>query len=465
MSTAKTLTSLKHQYHGLEWQNIALPTEFQRWIPRGNFLRESGVEPVARLQMPQTQHGDWQWPQRDICVLTDLHADADALLSSLVASGCIKKTGPMDNDIKFTKAGKNTLFVIDGDCFDKGPSNLRLLRTIKMLIDAGAKVKIIAGNHDIRFLAGMEALDKKADSLLCHFFIRMAPKGITFLHEIYLSYVQRLSARKRAALGENLSSADVRKKLYPDADWEKVFPEQAKGLMSEYKIKKEIAKVRQKQHHFEALCTEYGMTLSMVYAAINKWRELFLDSKGEFYWFFDNIKLLHTEGSFLFAHAGVDDVIARELNEKGVKRLNKKFHKALKSDLFYLYYSPMGNVFRSKYREGDWEFTAKGAKDLNDIGIKAIVHGHINRHQGQELFLREGILNFECDASLDYRTRQKEGLTGRGAAATLIKKDRSVLGVSVDYPYIKVFAPDLADGNVGTEEGSHCNNEQTADQT
>ena len=56
--------------------------------------------------------------------------------------------------------------------------------------------------------------------------------------------------------------------------------------------------------------------------------------------------------------------------------------------------------------------------------------------------LRKGMLNFECDATIDRGTRSKEGLQGPGAAVTIFRPDRTVLGISTDYPYIKVLEPD-----------------------
>ena len=35
----------------------------------------------------------WLWPNETICLLTDMHADADAFARSLVASGGVEKTG------------------------------------------------------------------------------------------------------------------------------------------------------------------------------------------------------------------------------------------------------------------------------------------------------------------------------------------------------------------------------------
>jgi hypothetical protein len=92
--------------------------------------------------------------------ISDMHADADAFMASLVASGGVKKTGPRDKDFKLTRAGRKGRFLIGGDCFDKVPSTLRLLRVIRRLIDRGGDLQLLAGNHDIRdrYLQGKNAL-------------------------------------------------------------------------------------------------------------------------------------------------------------------------------------------------------------------------------------------------------------------------------------------------------------------
>ncbi len=81
---------------------------------------------------------------------------------------------------------------------------------------------------------------------------------------------------------------------------------------------------------------------------------------------------------------------------------------------------------------------------MYNSGINAIVHGHRNLYYGQRIMLRKGIINFECDTSLDINTRKKEGVVrGLGASVTIIHPEKLILGISSDYPYIKVFEPEL----------------------
>ena len=79
---------------------------------------------------------------------------------------------------------------------------------------------------------------------------------------------------------------------------------------------------------------------------------------------------------------------------------------------------------------------------INERGIYAIVHGHKNMRFGQRIMLRKGLVNFECDASVDKNTRKEERLGSFGAAVTIFKPQGRVLGISTDYPYIKDFNPE-----------------------
>ena len=71
---------------------------------------------------------------RKVYFFADLHADRQAFETSV--SHCEDPTA---------------LYIIGGDCLDKGPSNLDLLDAIYELSQR-ADVKILAGNHDLRML-------------------------------------------------------------------------------------------------------------------------------------------------------------------------------------------------------------------------------------------------------------------------------------------------------------------------
>jgi len=427
-------------YRGRKWIEAGLPETGQLWLLGGS--KSARKEPslrgtLARELRKALEGKPWQWPKRPVYFFSDLHADTDAFLASLVASGGVKKTGPRDPDFRLTGAGRKARFLIGGDCFDKGPSSLRLLRMIRMLMDAGADVKLLAGNHDIRMLVGIRSLDLAPDPRTEHFFVRMGPKAIPFLKEISTEYLQ-----DRSALQGIPDSRTCRRRLFPRKRWFREFPQLARWDMHEQQLQRELQRMRSKYASFAQGCRRAGMSMRMVYAAARKWQALFLDPAGEFHWFYRRMKAVHRERSFLFIHAGLDDRSAAVIADKGIRHLNRLFREQAQQDLFDFYYGPVANVVRTKYRDADRPLTQRGAGLLQEQGIYAIVHGHVHRYHGQRIMLRKGLLNFECDATIDRNTRSRVGLQGPGAAVTIFRPDGIVLGISTDYPYVKMFQPE-----------------------
>jgi len=411
------------RYRGTSWIDASLPLQGQVWmlgkqlsVKKDKYHSAAYAKEMKKAIGPEP----WKWPKRPVYFISDMHADADAFMASLVASGGVKKTGPRDKDFKLTKAGRKARFLIGGDCFDKGPSTLRLLRVIRMLIDHGADVQLLAGNHDIRMMLGIRAAGMEPDPRIDHFFIRMGPKMVPCVPD----------------------TRECRRRLYPSKSWFREFPQLAVWAMPDSTIEREMQKLRKKIGDFEAACEQAGLSLRMVYAAARKWQKLFLHPKGEYAWFYKRMKLGCREGSFIFVHAGVDDRMAKLISEKGMKHINRKFRKQMYRDPFDFYYGPMANIIRTKYRPIDMPLTRYGVRLLRKkSGVHAIVHGHRNLLHGQRVMLRNGIVNFECDTTLDRNSRKKEGLEGQGAAVTIFRPEGLVMGVSTDYPHIKVFEP------------------------
>jgi len=424
------------EYSGLEWLNGNLPTECITWpIPKKavRIYEPHDEYYVSAKQVKKyAKQKPWVFPSRPHLFFSDMHADADAFLRSLVASGGVEKTGPHDDDFVLTEFGEQASFVIGGDCFDKGPDNLRLFRVLTKLRQLGTRLHILVGNHDLRTYIGLASAGRK-DARHAHLFVRMGKKTVPLFKEIYETY---LAGSDHA---HALSEDDVRELLFPDEDWYQQFPDTVAGTMSDMKIAKELKRIREKVSEFEFRTKKIGMSLAMVYATLNKAREIFLDKDGEFGWYFDEMDLCHRAGSFLMLHAGVDDVVADIIRQRGVKELNADYKQALQGDLFDLYNGPLGNAFRTKYRESDLSFTEKGLADINTAGVYAIIHGHRSLLYGQQITLRNGLLNFECDASVDCNTRDLEDLPGLGGAVTIVRPDARILGISTDYPLAKLF--------------------------
>jgi len=418
------------RYAGRRWITASLPRGYESWSV------ETALPHCARPGEPH-QYSPWQWPSEQVFFFGDPHADTDAFMASLVASGGVEKTGPGDDEFRLTDAGRNALFVLAGDCFDKGPGNLRLIRSLRLLRERGARMHMLAGNHDVRVLLGMRSVNPFRTTRNEHFFIRMGAKVVPLLVEIQNQYLAGCNALRNVP-----ETDECRRRLYPSHTWYEQFPRLASRALPAQSVERELVRMQRKLDSFEDDCKAAGLTLRHVYAAALKWQSLFLRPEGEFYWFFRTIQLACQHGSFLFIHAGLDDRIAEAVDTCGIRYLNRQFRKQLEGDAFNLYYGPLGNCLRTKYREVDLPFTGKGAESARHAGIRAVVHGHRNVLHGQRIVRRYGLVNFECDTTMDYNSRRKEGLQEPGAGVTIIRPEGVVMGVSTDYPRIKLYSED-----------------------
>ncbi|RED45806.1 metallophosphoesterase family protein [Aestuariispira insulae] len=427
------------RYRGKSWIKPKLPRDVRDWTHGGEksiALDGDSPEILAAVLDEFHKRRAWKWPKRRHYFFSDLHGDPDAFAASLVASGGVHKTGPGPTDFVLTPKGKKGAFVIGGDCFDKGPSSLGLLRTIHHLMKQGARVRVLAGNHDVRVFLGMGVVGQEKDPHNEHFFIRTGQKIIPLLKEVWEEYL---------ADGKGLKGIpgrkECRRRLFPDDQWPEAFPKIAEGKVRKAQIHREIVRISKKMQKFEKACEEQELSLRQVYAAVEKWKQLFLDADGEFHWFFKRMRLAYKVGSLLFVHAGVDNEIARDLGRGGVREMNRAFKTALKEKPFDFYYGSLCNTVRTKYRQVDMPFSTKGARHVRKAGITAIIHGHRNLHHGQRISSRKSLISFECDATLDRHSRKKENVRGHGAAVTIIEPKGCILGISSDYPYVKKFDP------------------------
>ncbi|MBN2866376.1 MAG: metallophosphoesterase [Thiotrichales bacterium] len=377
----------------------------------------------------------WQKPAEDTVFFCDLHADAHAFLRSLKASFLVSQTCTLEQP-ELTTQGQTTQIFIGGDCFDKGPSNLALLNLLNALRLQGAKLTLLAGNHDIRFYAGLLSLDFADNPRQSHFFTRMGRKTAALFAEIYQHYAQELPSEP------TLSEAQIAAYLFPRQDWPDVFARVAKGLLSQRQIDKEIRTIQFKQTDFLSACQSHGLSTTQIYWAVQKARQLFVDPNGAYHWFFKELKLMTRSGSYLFCHAGLDDQVIQQLKHHGIDHLNQRFQQQLtQGNLFELYYNELGNVFRTKYRNTDKPLTQNGARSLKEIGIYAIVNGHRSHENGQQLFVRHGLLNFECDTQLNANCRQKRNIKTLGYSATIFYQSGLVKAISSDTAETKMFDP------------------------
>lgn len=380
--------------------------------------------------LPLWTAADFALPDREHFFVTDAHADADAFVASLVATGGVAPGATPGAPLALTDRGRAAVFVLGGDYVDKGPSNLRLLRAVKSLLDSPAEVVVLAGNHDVRTLLGIALADRR-DPRTAHMFARLGPKTVPLLREVYREFAAGRQPR--------LTASEVAERLFPPASWWRDFPGEVEGLVPPARVARELQRVREKCVELRGAFERAGLTLPMAYDAIELCRDLFLAPDGEFRWLRDALRVGYRAGSFLFVHAGVDDSIARAIREHGIEDVNAQFDRALRDDPFGLYNGALGNMFRTKYRAQDFPFTRDGARELRRAGVHAIVHGHKTHASGQQVEVRHGIAHFECDASLDRNTRRAAGLPGVGVAATIV----GPAGV-------RAISCDVADDSTGT---------------
>lgn len=425
------------------WQR--LPEQVEPWdvsqSHSGHKSQKEASEFTEKLASSQS-YAAWKWPKRPILFIGDPHADAEAFVASLVASGGVVLSEPDTLQFKLTKLGRKAVFIIGGDCLDKGPSNLALLDAVKQLMDTGARVKLIAGNHDMRLYMGIYAMSLERHPETEHLFVRMGDKVIPLLKEIHTRYLKENELSKHIP-----DEVTCKQRLFPRANWFEQFPNHAQRLMTEAGIKRELHKMRRKYDKFEQACLDAGFTMRDVYAIALKCRQLFLEPKGEYAWFYKKMQLAYRKGSFLFLHAGLDDAITESIEKEGIAKLNRQFRKQIKHDLFQFYYGSLANAMRTKYRSSDLPLTDKGVKRMNRQGIHALVQGHVNRKHGQRILHKNGLLHIESDVTLDRNSRAKEGLKHFGIGVTVIHPKGKVIGISSDYDYAKVFHPNFYTAN------------------
>lgn len=416
-----------------------LPKEWTSWPRDDSSVNSHVLEPNKTPSLFRKKN--LRWPKRSVVFISDPHADAHAFEASLIAAGVAerkKKAGL--GQLALTKKGKQSEIIVGGDCLDKGPSNLELLRSVKQLYKLKARVTLLAGNHDLRLLMGLLALARKKDVGNQHFFVRMGKKVVPLFREVFDEYLADTHWDKKIP-----DEDTCRELLFPGDEWFKEFPFHAAGFLTAEGIDREVRKMESKNHSFEKHCLAAGLSLRKVYATSLKCQALFLHKKGEFNWFFRKMELVAKRGSFLFLHAGLDDSMGQMLLKSGTKYANKAFHRNLKRrDLFSFYYSSIANTFRTKYRDADLPLTKRGVEAIHKAGIHVVVQGHINRQQGQRITIKKGLVHVEADITLDAHSRKAEGLSGFGIGATLIGKDAGIVGLSCDYPTAKVItAQDL----------------------
>lgn len=425
---------IRYARHNLP--DLNLPMHIEPWLhPKAQGLHWQIINASAtqsRLQQ-LSDPARWSWPKNPVFFFTDLHADPTAFTASLITSGLMTHPDNAGSDLRLTLPSDSFEIVIGGDCFDKGPSNLGVLRLLKSLLDQNLKLTLLAGNHDLRMLLAMRSLlDSHPASR--YLLIRLGRKVIPFFQELLNEY------RPSADLWQSIpDEASCLERLLPNATTSELFKKATRHFMTEQQIARELERLSYRADAFKRYAKDAQLSFRDIYAAIHLWKDAFLLPEGEFFWFFKQQQLAYQVGSFLFLHAGCDDEMANFLAQHSCKQLNQVYQTALDGDPLHLYFGALGNMIRTKYRSLDPALTPSGAQALDQAGITALVHGHRNLHHGQRISLRSNALHFECDTTMNCHSRAAESLSGQGAGVTVIHPEGYVLGISSDYPACKHF--------------------------
>ena len=403
-----------------------LPRVLEPW-------KDAAARPVADCLSRARVHGGWHWPERPVVFVSDPHADAEGFLRSLIAAGVIHRA---EGRIGLTPFGREAQIVLGGDTLDKGPSNLALLDAIAAVLDTGARITILAGNHDLRMRMAIGSVRGCRTALSEHLFVRMGRKILPALREVLERFV---TPEDLAALP---SEDACKARLLPGPDWSNRFAKAARTDLRATVIAREIHKLEEKRASFESDRARIGMTHRALLAALLKCHKIFLERGGHYGWFFDRMQVVARSGSVLFVHAGLCDDMASALVREGVDAVNAAYARGAENPTLGFYFGPLANLVRTKYRASDCSLTAAGVKTLNRAGLHMVVQGHVNNHAGQRLLAKQGLLHLEGDITLDRTSRALEGMDGIGAGATLIFPSGDVIGLSRDHPRAKHFAPE-----------------------
>ncbi len=403
-----------------------LPRALEPWT-------DAAARPVTDCLARAHRHGGWHWPDRPVIFVSDPHADAEGFLRSLIGAGAIQRS---KGRIALTPFGRSARIVLGGDALDKGPSNLALLDAIADVLDSGADLTILAGNHDLRMRMAIGAVRGARGALNEHLFVRMGRKILPALREVLDRFV---TPRELAALPDEDA---CKARLLPGPDWSERFADAARRDLRAPVIDREIRKMSEKLGKFETDRIRHGMTHRELLAALDKCHDIFLTPGGHYAWFYDRMQAVARSGSLIFVHAGLCDDMAGALVRDGVDAVNAAYRDAAERATLGFYFGPLANLVRTKYRQSDCTLTEAGVDMLHRAGLHMVVQGHVNNHAGQRLLAKRGLLHLEGDITLDRASRALEGLDGIGAGATLIFPSGDVIGLSRDHPRAKHFAPE-----------------------
>ena len=89
-----------NQYFGKKWLRAKLPKQVQPWIMgpyNKSVKRDNWISSIRQELREHLSFDSWQWPKRVVYFFSDMHADTDAFIDSLIASGGISSIEDLED--------------------------------------------------------------------------------------------------------------------------------------------------------------------------------------------------------------------------------------------------------------------------------------------------------------------------------------------------------------------------------
>jgi hypothetical protein len=366
-------------------------------------------------------------PEREVFVFCDAQGDPGATLRSFVLSGAVAKIGPDDEDIELSPRGERGVFVFLGDMLGRGQSSLRVLRILRRLKDLGADVRVLAGNEELRMYLALWAIGRQ-EGQYAHLTVRGGKQLVGWIQEV----LGDPNIDTSATLGEQ----EAKEMLLVGDEWFERFPEWSEGIVPPQHRVRELSRIKEKCVEFVMALEEAKLTFAEAATAAIGLREACF--VGEFECFFNSMRLMEQIGSTLFVHAGVNDVVTEQIRaDQGVDGLNDEFRRMLKVSPMAMYHGNLGNCVRTRYRISDEPLGDGGIRALEQAGVSLLVHGHSvsggdDGDGCQRLSRRGGVMDVDCDVTINVHRRAKLGLEQAGAAVVILQPSGLLCGLSSD---------------------------------
>ncbi len=407
-------------YDGWDYVGGSFPTGWEPWpaaLPAGH--EGSGA--------PVTAAAPFVPPPREVFVFGDAQGDPGAALRSLVLCGGVAKVGPDDCDLELSPRGERGIFLFLGDMLGRGQSSLRVLRILRCLSDLGAELRVLAGNEELRMYQALWAIGRH-EGKYAHLTVRGGRQLVGWIREVLDD--------PKIDTSTVLREDEARSMLLVEDEWFERFPEWTEGIVPAQHRAREVSRIKEKCAEFAVALEEADLSFAEAASAAIGLRDACFF--GEFQWFFDVMRLVEQLGSALFVHAGVNDVVAERIRvEGGVDGLNAEFQRMLKEAPMAMYHGTLGNCVRTRYRISDEPLGDDGLRALEEAGLSLVVHGHSGARgdegdRCQRLSRRGGVMDLDCDVTINVHRRAKRGLEGLGASVVMLQQSGLLCALSLD---------------------------------